>query len=125
MIAALAFALAGCGPSQSAASPSPATTPAQTGTPAGSGQVITVTGHGLFELSETEFRFAADSGTYTVVMDLSTRCVNLRGKLLGGYQIVSRILMITSLPLTITGPVEGSMMRAQTVLIPTNKDALT
>ncbi|MBI3747550.1 MAG: hypothetical protein HY262_01675 [Chloroflexi bacterium] len=103
-----------------AATSAPSASPESSG-----GRVATITGHGLLVLSETEFRFAANSGTYTVVMDLSTRCVNLRGKLLGGYQLVSRILMITSLPITITGPVDGSTIRAQTVLIPTDRDALT
>lgn len=116
LVLARALVVAGCG----AATPAPSASPDSSG-----GQVATITGHGLLVLSETEFRFAANSGTYTVVMDLSTRCVNLRGKLLGGYQLVSRILMITSLPITITGPVDGLTLRAPAVRIPTDKDTLT
>lgn len=116
MLLACVVAVAGCGG---------ATTPPSATPPPSGGQVVSVTGHGTLVLSETEFRFAADSGTYTVVMDVATRFVNLRGKLLGGYQLVARILMITSLPITVTGTLDGSTIRAQTVLIPTDKDALT
>jgi hypothetical protein len=123
LMAVLAFAETGCSLNQGAASPASASLAAQPA-PVDSGRVITITGHGLLSLSETQFRFAAADGTYTVVMDLSTKCVNLRGKLLGGYQLVSRILMATALPLTITGPVDGLTIRAQTVLIPNDKDAL-
>jgi hypothetical protein len=124
VIAVAVFGVAGCGLNPGAPRPSDAAT-AIPSTGSVPGRVIAVTGHGLLELSETQFRFAADSGTYTVVMDVQTRCVNLRGKLLGGYQIVARILMVTSLPITITGTVDGATLHATTVLIPADKDALT
>lgn len=86
---------------------------------------MTVTGRPLYELSQTEFMFAAGQATYRVAMDIDTRCVNSRGKLLGGYQFVSRIAMITSLPLTITGTLDGTTLEARTILLPTTKDAIT
>ena len=102
-------------------------TPIQTPTPTSTvGQgTITVTGSALYELSQTEFVFSAGAKTYNVTMDLTTQAVNLNGKLLGGYQIVSQIIPVTSLQLTITGTLSGSTIMAQTVLIPTTKDKIT
>jgi hypothetical protein len=127
LIAAIAtgVALAGCGAPASRSLAGPAATPAPGPPGIGSPGIVTVTGHALFVRSETELAFSDGGRTWTVRMDLATRCVNLRGKLLGGYQLVARIAMITSLPLTITGPADGTTILAQTILVPTDKDALT
>jgi hypothetical protein len=105
-------------------SPAPLPT-ASIPTPAIEPAIMTLTGRPLYELSETEFMFSTGSGVYDVTMDLSTRCVNLTGKLLGGYQFVSRIIMATSLPITVTGTATGRTMKADTVLLPTTKDRIT
>jgi len=104
--------------------PIPTITPTPTPNPGGQ-NAINVTGHALYELSQTEFVFSDGTKTYNVTMDLTTRAINLNGKLLGGYQIVSQIIPVTSLPLTITGTVSGSTITAQTILIPTTKDKIT
>jgi hypothetical protein len=99
------------------------TTPIQTPTPTPTvGQFISVTGFAQYKLSQTEFVFVTETKTYNVTMDLTTRAVNLNGKLLGGYQIVSQLI---PLQFTVTGTVSGSTIMAQTVLIPTTKDQLT
>jgi hypothetical protein len=58
-------------------------------------------------------------------MDETTRCMNLKGALLGGSQFISQIILITSLPISITGIVNGSTITAQTVLLQTDKDNIT
>jgi len=127
-------------PSQTPATPaqtpnptstSPATTPTQTlnptltSTPTARQGPISVTGYALYELSSTEFGFSSGAKTYNVTMDLTTQAVNLNGKLLGGYQIVSQLIPVSSLQLTITGTLSGSTIMAQTILIPTTKDKIT
>jgi hypothetical protein len=112
----LGVALAGCS--------SPGTAP-PSGGPIGTPRVVTVTGRPLYSKSETEFVFSDGATTWDVSMDLSTRCVNLRGSLLGGYQFVTRIMLVTSLPLTVTGIATGTSILARTVLLPTDKDKIT
>ena len=101
----------------------PRSTPFQTpnSTPS-AGQFINVSGYAQYGLSQTEFVFVTATKTYNVTMDLSTQAVNLNGKLLGGYQIVS---VLIPLQLTVRGTLDGSTIMAQTVIIPTTKDKLT
>lgn len=124
-LGALAVVALRAAPGGSAAGSPSAGVPSAGSASVGAPTLLTIVGHGQFARSETEFIFTDGAATYDVKMDLSTRCVNLRGKLLGGYQLVSRLLMTTSLPLTITGTFDGRLLLAQTVLVPTTKDALT
>jgi hypothetical protein len=99
--------------------------PGTPATPAAPGQAINVTGHGLYKQSDTQFVFSDGAHMYNVTMDVTTQVINLRNKIIGGYQLVAAILMVTSEPLTITGTLSDGTIMAQTVLIPTNKDAIT
>jgi hypothetical protein len=99
-------------------------TPIQTPTltPPVSQDFINVTGYAQYELSQTEFVFVTATKTYNVTMDITTQTINLNGKLLGGYQIVS---VLIPLQLTVSGILNGTTIMAQTVIIPTTKDRLT
>jgi len=114
-------------PTATSLTPTPKQTPnpaSASPTPVGP-QFVNVTGYAQYELSQTEFVFNTGTATYNVTMDLTTQAINLNGKLLGGYQIVSQIIPVTSLQLTVTGTLSGSTIMAQTVLIPTTKDKIT
>ncbi len=84
---------------------------------------INVSGLVLYKTSETSFVLSDGKGAYNVTMDGSTRAVNARGDLLGGSQFVSRAIMTTSVPITVTGAADGSVIEARTILFETTAES--
>jgi hypothetical protein len=115
-------------PRPSVANPTPAPTrvPAPTATPKPTlapkpaptpePAIVTVTGQVMRIDPNGDFVLNDGRVGYTVVMSLTTKVINLRGR-----EVPRQFIQVAN-SVTVTGLLRAPMMDAQTVLIPTRKD---